>query len=169
MFKTFALAGIVGGAFFLAHAFCWAPATCNRLDRRLKTLSLTAVDATAYRAPLLARQILDGVGECHDRYAPNIDIAMIKALSERLVGRPADAVLTYQQALRYSHRPELYLNLGLTLAEDHRREEALKALMIAVEAAPSFSQEILDGELKSTVEEAVLERNRQIREGRHHD
>jgi tetratricopeptide (TPR) repeat protein len=167
--RSLAAVALAGGAIYLAYAFCWAPAICNHIERRLQALVMTAVDASAYRAPVLARTILDGVRECHDRCAPNTDIAMIKAASERLVGRPADAVRTYQSALRYASRPELYLNLGLALAEDHRREEAVKALMTAIEAAPSFSDGIPDGELKFNVENAIRERNRQLRQGKNHD
>ena len=155
---------IAGGAIYLAYAFCWAPMICNHVERHLRALAATALDATDYRAPLLARTILEGVRDCDDHCAPNIGIAMIKALSERLVGRPADAVRTYQHAMRYASRPELYLDLGLALAEDHRREEAVNALMIAVEAAPTFSESILDGELKLTVENAVRQRNQKLRE-----
>ena len=167
--RNLASVAIAGSAIYLAYAFCWAPISCNHIARRLRARAMTATEATEYRAPILARVILDGVRECDDRCAPNTGIAMIKAVGERLLGRPADAVHTYQHALSYAHRPELYLNLGLALAEDQHREEAVKALVTAVAAAPSFSDSILDGELKFRVENAVRDRNDKIRQEKRHD
>lgn len=163
--KNVVAIAIAGGALWLSYAFCWAPAVCNRIEARLQTLAMTAADSEGYRTAILARAILDGVRECDDRCVPNTNIAMIKAVGERLVGRPADAVRTYQAALRYANRPELYLNLGNTLAQDDRPSEALPALLKAVKAAPGYADDIIDGELKLNVEEIVSERSARLRRG----
>jgi tetratricopeptide (TPR) repeat protein len=80
----------------------------------------------------IARANLVTLADCLQRRPGDVDFLMMRAANDRLLGNYADARSTYQEALRYDRRPELYYELGSVELQLGHRDEALETLYQAV-------------------------------------
>ena len=74
--------------------------------------------------------------------AGDIDYLMMRAANDRVLGNYEEARATYQEALRYDRRPELYYELGTTDLQLGRRDEGLDALYQAVLFSRNYLQSL---------------------------
>jgi tetratricopeptide (TPR) repeat protein len=79
---------------------------------------------------ITARQQVEEIRTCVDRFPWIVNLYMIEAANLRLLGREAEAISAYETALRYDRRPEIYLNLGRAEA-NAGKSGAIRHLAIA--------------------------------------
>jgi len=154
---------IVAAAIYAEYRCCYLPAVCNRVEKEAQATTIRALDLGSYRSASIARVTIDRLNRCAESWPTDVGGLMILAANQQILGRPDQAAQTYQSALIYDKRPELYLNLGLALAQAGRRDEARTALIRAAVFAPAMADEIPDAQLKSEVQSAVAARDAQIR------
>ena len=154
--KLLASAAIVASTFLLLRTVCYFPYECNHSVKISTPLALAAVNsADPFTAVTLARRSEAIAEQCIDRTPLMIDSYMIAAVDSRVLGNPRRAWDLYQRALQYDHRPELYLQLGLTGLELNRGAEAEHALELAIEFSPSMIEEVADPALRQRLAEVA--------------
>jgi tetratricopeptide (TPR) repeat protein len=167
LLKTIATLFIAAVGAFALYTLCWAPVVCSHVTRKTIASTNAALAAQSYRQAIYARNNLKIMQPCKSMCAPiPTDVAMIEAVNLRLLGRPKDAIAVYREALNWSQRPEIYVNLGHALVEAGDREGARAALLKAASFSPGMIDSIDDGELRRFVEETVHKRDVMLRQSR---
>jgi tetratricopeptide (TPR) repeat protein len=73
------------------------------------------------------RQAREQINECIHHLPHDLDLRMEAAACALFLGQRDEAIRQYREALKIDQRPEIYLNLGNTLYNVGRREEAIEA------------------------------------------
>ena len=128
-----------------------------------KEATIRAVQQEPVRSARTARATMDRLSLCRKLCSSDVAILMIIAANQGLLGENQLSAESYQRALQYDRRPELYLNLGLVMLDMHQREEARQVLTKAVAFAPEMAEEISDPQLKAEVQKAAAARDARIR------
>lgn len=105
------------------------PLYCDRVRRQLRSRvveNFSQRESTNFRTR--ARHDAAEAIRCLQWVPHEIDFYMIAAANYRVTGRLDASAHLYQSALKYDHRPEIYINLGEVLLEIGQREEGLIAL-----------------------------------------
>lgn len=127
----------------IAAALIWyvaiEPVDCSRLELPLVDATNRAMERN--NAPL-ARDTLERAARALRRCPSNIQLRMIAAANLRQLGRPADAIAMYEQALRFDRRPEIYMNMGQSQMESGNRPRAVDDFVRAVVFAPGMIEEV---------------------------
>lgn len=139
-----------------------APWRCSLEKARIKSRTEQIEQSTDSLARLLARQNIDRLRLCIDLAPDDIESLMLLAANLMFLGRNADAADAYRAALRYDHRPELYLSLGLLELEINEDRLALRDLTAACTFNPNLIDEIADPAVRQAVAAAVYGRQKQI-------
>jgi tetratricopeptide (TPR) repeat protein len=138
---------------------CYLPYRCNVEKKILVARSERAMRARE-AAPTLraARGIVAQANELLAICPDDIDLLMIRAANQRMVGDFADAANSYRVALDIQKRQELYYELGATeLVLDDRRA-AIEAFTNCVRFYPSQIANIEDPQVRAAVEARVFTR-----------
>ncbi len=146
----------VAGAVWIALRFAYEPFICEQNKLRIKTKTEEVLGmGDPFRSAPVAQENLAAIGPCIAKRPGDVDYLMMRAANDRVLGNYEEARASYQQALRYDRRPELYAELGVTDLQMGRRDEALDALFQAV----LFSRIYLD----SLSPDVVAELNARLR------
>jgi hypothetical protein len=137
--KVPASAAILALAAVLLWFLAFEPVACSRLELTLVEATNRAMERND--APL-ARDTLERAARALRRCPSNIQLRMIAAANLRQLGRPADAIRMYEEALRYDRRPEIYLNIGQSRVESGMRGRAVDDFVRAVVFAPGMIEEV---------------------------
>jgi tetratricopeptide (TPR) repeat protein len=114
------------------YRFCWLRHVCNNDEERIEQLTTRFYDhSESMSVRVLARRNADRMRECSLLFPTNVNVYMLRAANLRMMGLRAEAADEYRNALRYDHRRELYLELGLTELENGEPEKAADTLTTA--------------------------------------
>src|SRR5947209_6842035 len=124
---------VIAGAAWITLRFAYDPfiAEGKKLQLKNRTEQVLAM-GDPYRAAPIAREDLAKIGEYLPKRPGDVDYLMMRGANDRVLGNYEEARASYQEALRYDRRPELYSELGVTELQMGRRAEALDALFQAV-------------------------------------
>jgi O-antigen ligase/polysaccharide polymerase Wzy-like membrane protein len=124
---------VIAGAAWVTRRFAWDPFVCEAKKLQLQARTNAALDASdAFSAAPIARDNIASAGECLTKRRGDIDLLMIRAANDRVLGNFDDARATYLEALRYDRRPELYYELGTVDLQRGHRAEGVDELFQAV-------------------------------------
>jgi hypothetical protein len=154
---AFSLAALViGGAAWIALRFAYDPLFSETKKLQLQARTESAMRAgEAFTSAPIARENLATIAGLLPKRPGDIDLLMMRAANDRILGNFDDARAAYQEALRYERRPELYYELGCVDLQLGHRDEALEALY----QAALFSRTYFDG-LSPDVVDALTARLR---------
>jgi tetratricopeptide (TPR) repeat protein len=164
--KLAAAAVVLAAGIAVLYFDCYVPAICNRTKRAARHATDEASKDVPYDAVIAARKTLDSVALCRKLCVTDPEVSMIVAANQRLTGSIDESIASYQSALSYARRPEIYFNLGITLTERNRRREALDAFTEAGTFAPQYLEEIPDGQLKVQAMHIVGDYENRLRQQR---
>ena len=135
-----------------AWQLCYVPYRCNVEKKNLVARSQQAATSRdAERAMRMARSIILRARELV-RMCPNdVDMLMILAANQRVVGAFAEAAQSYREALGIQKRQELYYELGATELSLGNRAAAIDAFENCVRFYPSQIANIDDQEIRAAV------------------
>ena len=140
----------IAGAVWAAKRFAYDPFVCENKKLRIRSRTEEALGiGDPFRTAPAVRSNLALIDECLPKRPGDVDYLMLRAANDRVLGNYEGARASYQQALRYDRRPELYAELGVTDLQMGRRDEALDALFQAV----LFSRIYLDSLSPDVVDE----------------
>ena len=141
----------IGASFFAMENLSIRPYMANRVLRRVDTRThAAAADPNSQRAVIRARISMNELGTISDIQKDEVNYEMLFAANARLLNRPGDALAHYDTALRFDHRPEIYLERGATLLELGRDSEAIANFVLAAEFDPDIV-ETLDPPIRARV------------------
>ena len=154
---SFAIAALaIGGAGWIMLRFAYVPLFSETKKLQLQVRTEAAMHASdAFSSAPIARENLATIAGLLAKRRGDIDLLMMRAGNDRILGNFDDARAAYQEALRYERRPELYYELGCVDLQLGHRDEALEALYQAV----LFSRTYFDG-LSPDVVDALTTRLR---------
>jgi tetratricopeptide (TPR) repeat protein len=152
----------------VSYRYVYLPCRCNYYEPRLErdTIKLDEAGRRNFRAlAQLEQQALRLLEGCPE----NVPLIAIAAANAQLRGANERASALYREAMKYDHRPELYLQLGLVEGRMGNRSEALKYLVAAARFDPSVVRAIDDPQLLvdtlRTVERSRPRRSNELRNG----
>jgi tetratricopeptide (TPR) repeat protein len=138
-----ATAVIIALAVLALKFVVWEPYRCNVIKKSLEQNTLKLFDyADQYVVAQKARYYLATLASCGD--PTDIDLYMLRAANYRVLGRLTDAEATYQMALRYDQRPEIFFNLAQIQLALGKRDEAIENYSTAVRFNPYIIGDITD-------------------------
>lgn len=88
----------------------------------------------------------------------DLELRMMMAACDRLLGRSDDALRSYQYALRIEQRPEIYLALATLQLERGEADAAVDSLIPAVIFQPSILDKISGEEFREAVKAGAASR-----------
>lgn len=108
------------------------PWQCNRATRSLErvTRAIAAYPGSSL-SYVRAREAIESARRCQAVVPENTNLRMIEAANLVAVGRHDEAVAAYEEALRFDRRPEIFLNLGLTMLQTGRTGDGISNLFAA--------------------------------------
>jgi hypothetical protein len=134
---------------------CIVPYRLNQTRKVVESVTRRALEVNGPEAPLVARKSVEQLSPCLAATPDDMDCYMILAANYGIMKRNADAARMYRTALQYDHRPEIYLNLGLTLLDLNQHEAAVSSLVSAVIFNPALINEVPSFEVRNEVETRV--------------
>ncbi len=134
---------------------CIVPYRLNRTKKVVESVTRRSLEVNGPQGPLLARKSVEQLSPCLAATPDDIDCYMLLAANYGIMEKNADAARMYRAALQYDRRPEIYLDLGLTLLNLSQREAAVNSLVSAVIFNPGLINEIPYFEVRNEVETRV--------------
>lgn len=134
------------------RSFCLRPLACNRLEYALEQSTLRAFSLQdPFQRQVRARENLVRLAGCQKAFPNNVNLYLLRAANLILTGDRDAAIEEYRDALRHEKRPEIYLNLGLSLVQTSRSEEGTRFLVEAAIRDPNTLEEIPYDSIRNTV------------------
>lgn len=131
----------IAGAVWIALRFAYDPLVSEAKKLQVQARTEEAMNlGEPFRSAPVARDNLSTIAQYLAKRPGDVDYLMMRAANQRVLGDFEDARATYQEALRYDRRPELYYELGSTDLRLGRRDEGVDALF----QAALFSRTYLD-------------------------
>ncbi|HYH09781.1 MAG TPA: hypothetical protein VEK11_22220 [Thermoanaerobaculia bacterium] len=127
---------IAGVAAFLLYRVVALPYHCNIVRTQAEQKLGRAAEPNEYRAAEMAREVLRDIDHCLASDPTNVALLYVRARAFRILGRNEHAVAAYEQALRYDHRPEIYIDLGVAEYAIGRGESGVEHMLTAVRFLP---------------------------------
>jgi len=145
----------------LAPSLIYRPYRCNAESTELlRATSATTQITEDYQRVINARRNLERLRALVEHCPRQINVYTMVGANEQMIGRPAEAVDAYRQALAISPRPEVYMEIGNLLVELGRIDEAVDALSKAARYDKLYLNSIQDPEVLRLVETKMLEEDR---------
>lgn len=143
---------VVGFAALTAiDTLCVVPYRCNQITKVGGTAVAAALSGNP-SARLFLRDQAPSFDRCIARQPQNVELQLLRGTTQSLFGDYEGALATYQRALRYDRRPEIYFDIGGALMRLRRTEEAIDSYAIAVRFNPELLVRISDPLIRSRVE-----------------
>ena len=119
------------------------PYVCNIAKSQIEGDTLEALGVSnPGRAAAIARGNIMLIRRCLECAPTDVDLYVELGANWRILNSYEEAIAAYQQALKFDHRPEIYLNLGLTQLEAGRTEAGMQNLAIATKLNPHLTQQV---------------------------
>jgi tetratricopeptide (TPR) repeat protein len=136
--------------------YAFAPIYENRAfkDLELRTRRALQGEVSQDRAVMMARDNIDRLNHIQPRCLLAVEYHMLWAANARILRRSDDALAHYTLALALDHRPEIYLERGLTYLEKGNVDAATADVARAARFNPNYITE-LDGEFQRRVVAAI--------------
>lgn len=139
------------------HRLVVIPYRCNVIEGQVsRATERVWSERESYRAREVAQRNVALIEECASRCRTDVNLAMLLGSNLWILGRHDAALQQYREALRYEHRPELYMALGLAQSKAGMPEEALANFVRAGEfAGLHILRDIPDAALRWRAHELV--------------
>ncbi len=122
---------------------CYWPYVCNvRKNDLFEKTMIMAQTGGKYRLAPIARSNLQALDRCIQGNPLDIDLYLLKGANCRALGLNEEAARTYETALKYDRRPEIYYSLGSVELNLKRRPEALQHLLLAVRFSRQYLEDL---------------------------
>lgn len=149
---TVAVAALVGGWALARYAY--EPHRCNAAITAVDvSTTVAAADANDYARLVRARSNLQRLAALGETCPTDVRVPMLTGANEELVGRPEDAIRSYDHALTIEQRPEIYVARASVQLGLGRLDEAVKSYVQAARFAPDV--EIASEEIRARVKEQL--------------
>ncbi|HSY52585.1 MAG TPA: hypothetical protein VLC46_27545 [Thermoanaerobaculia bacterium] len=154
--RLIAIAVVAAGACAF-YFFCVLPYGCNRIkNAHIRSTEFAYAHAGTPEGSLQAKRNLAELQECMRPTCRDVSAYMIAAANDRVLGRYAEAIRLYRDALQLDHRPELYVNLAAAEAAAGDREAAREDSLRASLFSPWAVRSIEDGQLRQEVVQRLI-------------
>ena len=140
----------------------WRPYRCNLVARDVGLTSEQAQKSRPVVAARIARTNIARLLPCANECPASIELAMLLGANEMMAGRIGDAIRTYNRALQYDRRPELYFHLGVAQLAAGDRESAKRNFLLASYSG-MYVDAIEDPLLRDQVIRAMNRRDAELR------
>jgi hypothetical protein len=136
----------------VARVMLWIPLRCNERIMSLEDSSLAAFETSELSASMrIAQANIEECRRCLRYDRGNVRFLMVLAANQQALRRYDAAMVTYQEALKYDKRPELYLQLGLVEAQLGLVDLARAHIAAAARFKGEFLYAVTDGYLRDQV------------------
>ncbi|HVT04823.1 MAG TPA: tetratricopeptide repeat protein [Thermoanaerobaculia bacterium] len=150
LFKILATIAIVATAVAAIDAFCYVPYRCNRLAKIGESIVAAAVAGNP-AARLFLREQAAVFDRCIAHEPQSVELQLLRGTSQSIFGDYEGALATYQTALQYDQRPEIYFDMAGTLLKLQRTDEAFDSYAMAIRFNPDFLPRISNRETRLRV------------------
>ena len=134
------------------YAWVWVPHRCSlevtELARRTDGAEKTAAD---YERTVRARRNIADLARLRESSPNDVRVPMLIAANQLLMGLPAEAVRSYDDALSVDRRPEIYMARGDALVQLGRVNEAVDSYATAVRFDARFLDFVAPGILQDQI------------------
>ena len=129
-------------AAFAFYRYSWMPEHANHVMKFVQTRTGTALDTGGDRAIFAARDNIAFLQTVTKACQLSVDYHLLYAVNERILGRNDDAIEHYTAALAADHRPEIYLDRGITYLEEGKLDPATADIALAVRFNPRYIENV---------------------------
>jgi tetratricopeptide (TPR) repeat protein len=129
-------------AAFAFYRYSWMPAHANHVLKSVQTRSETALQTPGDRAIFAARDNIAFLQTITNACQLSVDYHLLYAVNDRILGRNDDAIEHYTAALEADHRPEIYLDRGITYLEEGKLDPATADIALAARFNPQYLENI---------------------------
>lgn len=130
--RLIAAGAVLVGTFWFIHRFAYQRYQCHLQEVRLQASTTEVIeDRQALDRHSRSRRHLQEIAGCVEKFPWNVNLYMIQGANLRLLGRDADALISYRKGLQFDVRPEIFLNLGITESLTGSQDEAEWYLTVA--------------------------------------
>jgi len=135
------LAATAAAAFAFYH-YSWMPAHANHVLKSVQTRTQNALETPGDRAIFAARDNIAYLQTITNACRLSVDYHLLYAVNDRILGRNDDAIEHYTAALAADHRPEIYLDRGITYLEEGKLDPATADIALAARFNPQYLENI---------------------------
>lgn len=129
-------------AAFAFYFYSWMPEHANHVLKFVQTRTQTALETGGDRAIFAARDNIARLQTITNACQLSIDYHLIYAVNDRILGRNDDAIEHYTAALAADHRPEIYLDRGITYLEEGKLDPATADIALAARFNPQYLENV---------------------------
>lgn len=148
------LAALVGA--WAVMRFVYVPHRCNAgITAAEVATNATEQTASDYDRLLRARRNLELLAGLRESCPTEVRVPMLTAANLEFVGRPDDALASYQEALRIDHRPEIYVEIARMQLQLGQVDEAVASYVTATRFSPLVVESITSAEIQKRVREQL--------------
>lgn len=127
-------------AAFTFYRYSYMPEHANHVLKFVQTRTQTALQTGGDRAIFAARDNIAFLQTITNACRLSVDYHLLYAVNERILGNNDDAIEQYTAALAADHRPEIYLDRGITYLEEGKLDPATADIALAAR----FNETYLD-------------------------
>jgi tetratricopeptide (TPR) repeat protein len=121
----------MAAAAFAFYRYSWMPAHANHVLKAVQTRTQTALTAPGDRAIFAARDNIAFLRTITNACRLSVDYHLLYAANDRILGNNDEAIEHYTAALAADHRPEIYLDRGITYLEEGKLDPATADIALA--------------------------------------
>jgi len=129
-------------AAFAFYRYSWMPEHANHVLKFVQTRTQTALEMGGDRAIFAARDNIAFLQTISSAGQLSVDYQLIYAVNARILGRNDDAIEHYTAALAADHRPEIYLERGITYLEEGKLDPATADIALAARFNPQYLDDV---------------------------
>ena len=129
-------------AAFAFYQYSWMPAHANHVMKSVQMRTQTALATPGDRAIFAARDNIAFLQTITNACQLSVDYHLLYAVNERILGRNDDAIEQYTAALAADHRPEIYLERGITYLEEGKLDPATADIALAARFNPAYLDDV---------------------------
>jgi tetratricopeptide (TPR) repeat protein len=134
-----------GAAAFVFYQYSWMPEHANHVLKTVQTRTQSALETAGDRAIFTARDNIAFLQTVTNACRLSVDYHLLYAANDRILSRNDDAIEHYTAALAADHRPEIYLDRGVTYLEEGKLDPATADIALAVRFNPVYLDSIDPG------------------------
>jgi tetratricopeptide (TPR) repeat protein len=138
------LAAVTAAALAIYY-YAWMPEYADHILKSLTLRTQAALQVDGDRSVFVARDNLARLQSIERAGKLSVDFHLICAVNERILGRNDEAIEHYTAALAADHRPEIYLERGVTYLKEGNLDAATADIALAVRFNPAFLEDVDTG------------------------
>jgi tetratricopeptide (TPR) repeat protein len=132
-------------AAFAFYRYSWMPEHADHVLNEVQMRTQTALDISGDRGIFAARDNIARLQTITNACQVSVAYHLIYAANERILGRNDDAIDHYTAALAADHRPEIYLDRGVTYLEEGKLDPATADIALAARFNPGYIDSVDPG------------------------